>query len=66
MQNQPGPGPRNRDPAEKRHDRQAAGVSEDVFKGGSGRRTPHATWLRNPWTPAGGRLWPRPDEGDKT
>lgn len=66
MQNQPGPEPRNHNPAEARHDSQAAGLSEDVFKGGSVRRMPRSTWLRNPWTPAGGRLWPRRGEADES
>ena len=59
MQNQPGPGPRKHDPAEVRHDRQAAGVQEDAFKGGSPKRGLRVLgWLRNPWKPAAGRLWP--------
>lgn len=58
MQNQPGPGPTTREPGDARHDRQAAGVNEDVFKGGSARRLPRAlNWLRSPWKPATGRLW---------
>ncbi len=49
MQNQPGPGPRKHDPAEARHDRQAAGVKEDAFKGGSpAKRSMVLGWLRNP------------------
>jgi len=60
MQNQPGPGPRHPDPAHRMHDRQAAGLNEDVFKGGNAKRTPRGlSWLRNPWTPAAGRLWPK-------
>jgi len=59
MQNQPGPGPRKHDPADARHDRQAAGVKEDAFKGGStAKRLIVARWLRNPWKPAAGRLFP--------
>lgn len=63
MQNQPGPGTRKPDPVDVQHDRQAAGVSEDVFRGGSAKRTPRGlSWLRNPWKPAAGRLWPDKDE----
>jgi hypothetical protein len=59
MQNQPGPGSRNHEPGAARHDRQAASVNEDVFKGGSTKRLPRAlNWLRSPWKPAAGRLWP--------
>lgn len=59
MQNQPRPGPRKHDPADARHDRQAAGVKEDAFKGGSpAKRSVVLGWLRNPWKPAAGRLFP--------
>lgn len=59
MQNQPGAGPRHHDPAETVHDQQAARTREDAFKGGSaGRRQGIMRWLRNPWTPAAGRLFP--------
>ena len=63
MQNQPGPGPRKPDVAGLQHDRQAAGLSEDVFRGGSAAKGPRRlSWLRNPWKPAAGRLWPSRDE----
>lgn len=67
MQNQPGTGPRPQDPAHARHDKQAAGLNEDAFKGGSGKNTPRRLgWLRNPWKPAAGRLWPGKDRtGDE-
>ena len=59
MQNQPGPGPRQHGPAEKVHDRQAARIKEDAFKGGAAARRPGMLgWLRNPWKPAAGRLFP--------
>lgn len=58
MQNQPGQAPRRRARTDAAHDRQAAGTSEDVFKGGQvesdGIGRP---WLRNPWKPAAGRLF---------
>jgi hypothetical protein len=63
MQNQPGPDPRKHDPAGARHDRQAAGLSEDAFKGGSAKPAPRRlSWLRSPWKPAASRLWPGKDE----
>lgn len=66
MQNQPGPGTRNQDPGDARHDRQAAGLSDDVFKGGSAEKRPRRlSWLRHPWKPASGRLWPHRDESDE-
>ena len=66
MQNQPGAGPRQHDPAEAIHDRQAARTKEDAFKGGSaGRRTRLMDWLRKPWKPAAGRLFPGKPEGEE-
>ena len=63
MQNQPGPGPRKPDPADVRHDRQAAGLSEDVFRGGTPDTKPRRlSWLRSPWKPVTSRLWARKDE----
>ena len=59
MQNQPGAGPRQNDPTEAVHDRQAARTKEDAFKGGSPKRGLRAlSWLRKPWKPAAGRLFP--------
>jgi len=59
MQNQPGAGPREHDPADEVHDRQAARTREDAFKGGSaGKRLRGLEWLRKPWKPAAGRLFP--------
>jgi hypothetical protein len=59
MQNQPGAGPREYDPAERVRDRQAARIEEDAFKGGNaGKRLRVLGWLRNPWQPAAGRLFP--------
>ena len=59
MQNQPGAGPRGYDPAETVRDRQAARTQEDAFKGGRpGARLRVLEWLRKPWKPAAGRLFP--------
>ena len=59
MQNQPGAGPREHDPVGEVHDRQAARTQEDAFKGGTPTRQMRVIdWLRKPWKPAAGRLFP--------
>ena len=67
MQNQPGAGPRKHERVDVVHDRQAARTQEDAFKGGSaGKRLRVLGWLRNPWKPAAGRLFPdRVDSDDE-
>lgn len=61
MQNQPGQTPRKSARADASHDKQAAGTSEDVFKGGQRESGGAAKpWLRNPWKPAAGRLFDSP------
>jgi len=66
MQNQPGSGPNKDDPAETRHDRQAASLREDAFRGGNLASRPfRLSWLKSPWKPAVSRLFgnrPKTDE----
>jgi hypothetical protein len=60
MQNQPGQTPRKHARAHAAH-KQAAGTSEDVFKGGQTESGDAARpWLRSPWKPAAGRLFESP------
>ncbi len=65
MQNQPGAGPRKHERVDVVHDRQAARTQEDAFKGGSPKRGLRIMgWLRKPWQPAAGRLFPERVESD--
>lgn len=58
MQNQPGANAPKQ--ASDQHDQQAAGLSEDTFKGGSETNGGAVSrWLRSPWRPAAGRLFDR-------
>ena len=58
MQNQPGLSPQKRARDDAKHDKQAAGLSDDAFKGGSAESGEAARqWLRSPWKPAAGRLF---------
>ena len=57
MQNQPGQTPRKHARAHAAR-RQAAGTSEEVFKGGQAESGETGRpWLRSPWKPAAGRLF---------
>ena len=58
MQNQPGAGPHKDDPADRKHDRQAAALREDTFRGGNLASRPfRLSWLKSPWKPAVSRLF---------
>lgn len=58
MQNQPGAGPHKPDPADSQHNRQAASLREDAFRGGQRMTRPfRLSWLKSPWKPAMSRLF---------
>lgn len=58
MQNQPGSGSHKHDPADLKHDRQAASLREDAFRGGQLSTRPfRLSWLKSPWKPAVSRLF---------